>query len=73
MLFRAQTIDDLMELYVTWRERAAAVAVAYDDWALAATSDERAGAFVAFRKVLDGEQLAADRFAEFAAYAGRVL
>jgi hypothetical protein len=70
---RDEIIDELMELYVSWRERAAAVTVAYDEWILAGTSTDRAAAFAAFGTVLDAEQLAADRLADFEAYARRVL
>jgi hypothetical protein len=70
---RERVIDDVVELYVIWRERAAAVWVAYDAWAHAGTHIERAAAGAAFREALDEEQFAADEYADFVAYAARVL
>jgi hypothetical protein len=66
-------IDSFVELYVTWREHAAGVTCAYDEWAVARDADERAVAFAVFCDVLDYEARAAKRYAEFMAHVDRML
>ena len=54
--------DEIIDLYLDWREEAAAVADAYALWA-DATGDERAGRFVAFTAAIDREEAAALSYA----------
>jgi hypothetical protein len=70
---RVALVDALMDLYVSWRERADDVGARYTAWARARSSDERTAAFAAYAGALDQEAHAAHRFGEFAGYAGTVL
>ena len=70
---REQLIDDTMDRYITWRERAAAVRVAYDACARVRTRIERSTAFGALNAALDQEQSAAEEYAAFLADVTRVL
>jgi hypothetical protein len=58
-------LDDLLAVYVDWRESARAVADAYERWSLASGPD-RGVRFAAYTATLDREEKAA------AAYAGAV-
>jgi len=55
--------DGYIECYVSWREEAAAVQTAYDNWRSAPRSDELI-AFSAYRAALDREECAASVFHE---------
>jgi hypothetical protein len=70
---RNDVIDEAMEHYVHWRERAAAARFAYDRFTIAATRIERGAAFAAFTEALNEEQLAAEEYENYLAYAVRVL
>lgn len=54
-------VDAVMDCYVTWRERSAAVEIAFDDWRNADRA-ERDRAFEAYLKSLDREECAAADF-----------
>lgn len=56
-------LDDLLEVYITWRESARAVADAYARWSLAPTR-ARAARFAAYTATLDQEQRSAEAYAE---------
>jgi hypothetical protein len=54
--------DEIIDLYLDWREEASAVADAYARWA-DATADDRAALFVAFTAAIDREEAAARTYA----------
>jgi hypothetical protein len=54
-------VDEIMDCYVTWRERSLAVEAAFDDWRRARRPD-RDLAFEAYLRSLDREERAAARF-----------
>ncbi len=54
-------IDAVMDRYVTWRERSAAVELAYRDWSQAMPVD-REPAYIAYAEALDREEQAACRY-----------
>ncbi len=54
-------IDQVMDRDVTWRERSAAVELAYRDWCHALTGDREA-AYTAYAAALDREEQAACRY-----------
>ena len=55
--------DEIIDLYLDWREEAAAVADAYTLWA-DATADDKAARFVAFTAAIDREEAAARSYAD---------
>jgi hypothetical protein len=55
-------LEDLLEGYVDWRERARAVADAYGRWSFA-SRPERALRFAAYNATLDQEQKTASAYA----------
>jgi hypothetical protein len=55
--------DDLIDLYVHWREECIAVRAAYTWWSDAQT-DERATAFAVYRAALDREEQASRVYAD---------
>jgi hypothetical protein len=60
---RRELIDDLMDVYVNWREECAALAVAYKHWSNVPTA-ERGLAFAAYQAALDREERASSAYAE---------
>ena len=54
-------IDELMDVYVDWREACVEVHAAYQGWC-SAPSDDRAPAYVAYCTALDCEAAAAARY-----------
>ena len=70
---REQLIDDTMDRYIMWRERAAAVRVAYEACAGVRTRIERSTAYGALNAALDQEQRAAEEYAAFLAHVTRVV
>ena len=60
--------DEIVDLYVDWREEAAAVADAYALWA-DATADDKAARFAAFMAAIDREEAAARSYADVLAAA----
>jgi hypothetical protein len=56
-------IDDLMEIYVEWREECVRLGEAYERW-LGAPVTERSLAFAAYRAALDGEEQASAVYAD---------
>lgn len=54
-------IDAVMDRYVTWRERSAAVELAYRDWC-GALAPDRDAAYTAYVEALDREERAACRY-----------
>jgi hypothetical protein len=64
-------VDRLMEMYASWRERSAAVALAYDRWTKA-TWPERELEFATYRIALDLEERACRRYADLAEELARV-
>lgn len=56
-------LDDLLDVYVDWRESARAVADAYTRWSFA-SGPERALRFAAYAAALDQEQHTAAAYAE---------
>jgi hypothetical protein len=57
----SELIDAVMDAYVTWRERNAAVEVAYRMWSRAPEAD-RAVAYDGYAAALDREEFAADEY-----------
>jgi hypothetical protein len=68
----AELVDRLMSRYVSWRERAAAVADAYRQWS-DAPADERASRFAAYLGALDLEESSAHSYALLVADVERSL
>lgn len=64
--------DEIIDLYLDWREEAAAVADAYALWA-DATADDKAARFAAFTAAIDREDAAARSYADVLANGERVL
>ena len=64
--------DEIIDLYLDWREEAAAVADAYELWA-DATADDKAARFAAFTAAIDREEAAARSYADVLANGDRVL
>jgi hypothetical protein len=64
--------DEIIDLYLDWREEAAAVADAYALWA-DATADDKAARFAAFTAAIDREEAAARSYADVLANGERVL
>ena len=64
--------DEIIDLYLDWREEAAAVADAYALWA-DATADDEAARFAAFTAAIDREEAAARSYADVLANGERVL
>jgi hypothetical protein len=64
--------DEIIDLYLDWREEAAAVADAYALWA-DATADDKAARFAAFTAAIDREEVAARSYADVLANGERVL
>jgi hypothetical protein len=56
-----ELIDAVMDRYVAWRERSAAVELAYRDWCRADPEDREA-AYTAYADALDREEFAAQRY-----------
>lgn len=56
--------DQLIELYVEWREECSAVQCSYEQWHEASRED-RPAAFVAYKAALDREERASDAYAAF--------
>jgi hypothetical protein len=56
-------LDDLLDVYVDWRESARAVAAAYTRWSFA-SGPEGALRFAAYTATLDQEQKTAAAYAE---------
>jgi hypothetical protein len=63
--------DEIIDLYLDWREEASAVADAYARWT-DATADDRAALFVAFTAAIDREEAAARTYAAALANGERV-
>ncbi len=59
----AHVVDRLIELYCDWRSECWEVRSAYERFT-AATADDRALAYAAYRAALDREESAADVYAE---------
>jgi hypothetical protein len=59
----SQLIDDLMDLYVEWREACIALRKAYETWSSVRVA-ERASAFAEYRAALDREELASAVYAD---------
>jgi hypothetical protein len=57
-------IDDLIEVYVDWREECAALTRAYDEWAAVAVAD-RDLAFAAYQAAVDREQQASAVYSDY--------
>ena len=64
--------DEIVDLYLSWREEAAAVADAYALWA-DATADDKAARFAAFTAAIDREEAAARSYTDVLANGERVL
>jgi hypothetical protein len=64
--------DEIIDLYLAWREEAAAVADAYALWA-DATADNKAARFAAFTAAIDREEAAARSYADVLGNGKRVL
>lgn len=60
---RPELVDRLIELYCQWRSQCWDVRAAYERFT-AATADDRAVAYAAYRAALDREESAADAYAE---------
>lgn len=60
--------DEIIDLYLDWREEAAAAADAYALWA-DATADDKAARFAAFTVAIDREEAAARSYADVLAAA----
>jgi hypothetical protein len=69
---RPHLIDDLMDLYVEWREECAAVREAYAHWAHV-PSMQKEPAFVAYRFALDREERASAVYADRVDHVAREL
>jgi hypothetical protein len=63
--------DEIIDLYLDWREEATAAADAYARWA-DATGDDRAARFLAFTAAIDREEAAALGYAAALANGERV-
>ena len=63
--------DEILDLYLDWREQAAAVADAYASWA-GAPAGEEGQCFAAYTAALDREQAAARSYADVLANAERL-
>jgi hypothetical protein len=63
--------DEIIDLYLDWREEATAVADAYALWA-DATAGDKAARFVAFTAAIDREEAAARSYADALAKGERV-
>jgi hypothetical protein len=57
----SELIDAVMDVYVTWRERCAAVEMSYRIWSCA-VPEESALAYNGYTAALDREELAADEY-----------
>jgi hypothetical protein len=68
----ARLVDDMLDLYVDWREDAAAVADAYTRWS-AAPARERAWRFSAYMAALEQEESTARSYAVVVADVDRWL
>ena len=64
--------DEIIDLYLDWREEAAAVAGAYALWADAPV-DDKAARFAAVTAAIDREEAAARGYADVLASGERVL
>ena len=60
---RPEVIDDLMEIYVEWREECVGLGTAYERW-LNVPVKERGLAFAAYRAALDREEHASAVYAD---------
>jgi hypothetical protein len=63
-----QTVDAVIEGYVSWREESAAVTATYERWS-SARSQERSNAFQAYVAALDREERAASAYQHLVAHA----
>ena len=63
--------DEIIDLYLDWREEAAGVADAYANWA-DAPADEQAPCFVAYLAAIDREEAAARSYADVVANGERL-
>ena len=63
--------DEIIDLYLGWREEAAAAAEAYALWA-DATADDKAARFAAFTAAIDREEAAARSYADVLASGERL-
>jgi hypothetical protein len=63
--------DEILDLYLDWREQAAAVADAYASWE-GAPAGEEGQCFAAYTAALDREQAAARSYADVLANAERL-
>jgi hypothetical protein len=59
----SKLIDDLMDMYVEWREACIAVSNAYTRWSTVRVA-ERQSAFEEYRAALDWEELASALYAD---------
>jgi hypothetical protein len=69
---KSKLIDAVMDIYITWREQAAAVESAYRAWTSAA-AHERASAYASYAQALDCEELAANEYRRMIEQAGTSL
>ena len=67
----ASSRDELLDLYLNWREGAAAVADAYSSWA-GAPAGEEGRCFAAYTAALDREEAAPRSYADVAAIGERL-
>lgn len=63
--------DEIIDLYLDWREEAATVADAYALWA-DATADDKAARFAALTSAIDREEAAARSYADVVANGERL-
>ncbi|HUO72191.1 MAG TPA: hypothetical protein VMU39_15595 [Solirubrobacteraceae bacterium] len=68
----SKLIDAVMDIYITWRERATAVEAAYRAWT-SAPAHERASAYASYAQALDCEELAANEYRRMVEQAGMSL
>jgi hypothetical protein len=69
---QSDLVDEMMILYVTWREDASAVGEAYRHWSAAPASEE-AWRFSAYLASLESEEASAERYARAVTSVGRSL
>jgi hypothetical protein len=69
---QSDLVDELLNLYVTWREDATAVADTYRVWSAAPASEE-AWRFSSYLSALELEERSASQYAQAVANVGRSL
>jgi hypothetical protein len=69
---RSELVDEMMEMYVAWREACIALRKAYEQWSTVRVA-ERELAFATYQAALDWEEQASRVYADRVSGVGRAL